>query len=240
MVPSRAGRQCSASSAGLIGSSPNGSNPVTRAFIRGLSAVFAMTRHYRAPYPIDRKKPAARSRRGRRVTQPAPHPDHQHAHCPGRQVHDPWARARIATASHQPSARRFRPRLCDRDRAKPGVYRGGSGGRSARRVVGAARRCRAQSQRRARAGAGLGRRRAGPAYAERHRFTYGLRSSSILAALANAIILLVVTGGLAWEAVSVSRTRRRSRAASWPGSRGSAFSSTARRRCSFCAGASAT
>jgi cobalt-zinc-cadmium efflux system protein len=34
-----------------------------------------------------------------------------------------------------------------------------------------------------------------------HRFTYGLRSSSILAALANAVILLVVTGGLAWEAV---------------------------------------
>jgi cobalt-zinc-cadmium efflux system protein len=34
------------------------------------------------------------------------------------------------------------------------------------------------------------------------RFTYGLRSSSILAALANAIILLVVTGGLAWEGLS--------------------------------------
>jgi cobalt-zinc-cadmium efflux system protein len=33
------------------------------------------------------------------------------------------------------------------------------------------------------------------------RFTYGLRSSSILAALANAIILLLVTGGIAWEAV---------------------------------------
>jgi cobalt-zinc-cadmium efflux system protein len=33
------------------------------------------------------------------------------------------------------------------------------------------------------------------------RFTYGLRSSSILAALSNAIILLVVTGGIAWEAV---------------------------------------
>src|SRR5947209_13506324 len=31
------------------------------------------------------------------------------------------------------------------------------------------------------------------------RSTYGLRSSSILAALANAIILLVVTGGIAWE-----------------------------------------
>jgi cobalt-zinc-cadmium efflux system protein len=35
----------------------------------------------------------------------------------------------------------------------------------------------------------------------RGRFTYGLRSSSILAALANAFILLVVTGGIAWEAV---------------------------------------
>jgi cobalt-zinc-cadmium efflux system protein len=33
------------------------------------------------------------------------------------------------------------------------------------------------------------------------RFTYGLRSTSILAALANAIILLVITGGIAWEAV---------------------------------------
>ncbi len=33
------------------------------------------------------------------------------------------------------------------------------------------------------------------------RFTYGFRSSSILAALANAIILLVVTGGIAWEAL---------------------------------------
>jgi cobalt-zinc-cadmium efflux system protein len=33
------------------------------------------------------------------------------------------------------------------------------------------------------------------------RFTYGLRSSSILAALANAILLLVVTGGIAWEAI---------------------------------------
>ncbi|MGH7096817.1 MAG: cation diffusion facilitator family transporter [Stellaceae bacterium] len=33
------------------------------------------------------------------------------------------------------------------------------------------------------------------------RFTYGLGSSSILAALANALILLVVTGGIGWEAV---------------------------------------
>jgi cobalt-zinc-cadmium efflux system protein len=33
------------------------------------------------------------------------------------------------------------------------------------------------------------------------RFTYGLRSSSILAALANALILVGVTGGIAWEAL---------------------------------------
>ncbi|MBV8658923.1 MAG: cation transporter [Burkholderiales bacterium] len=33
------------------------------------------------------------------------------------------------------------------------------------------------------------------------RFTYGLRSTSILAALANAALLLVVTGGIAWEAI---------------------------------------
>ncbi|MFO1023798.1 MAG: cation diffusion facilitator family transporter [Acetobacteraceae bacterium] len=32
-------------------------------------------------------------------------------------------------------------------------------------------------------------------------YTYGLRRSSILAALLNAIVLLVVTGGIAWEAV---------------------------------------
>jgi cobalt-zinc-cadmium efflux system protein len=33
------------------------------------------------------------------------------------------------------------------------------------------------------------------------KFTYGLRSSSILAALINAVVLLVVTGGIAWEAI---------------------------------------
>jgi cobalt-zinc-cadmium efflux system protein len=33
------------------------------------------------------------------------------------------------------------------------------------------------------------------------RFTYGLRSTSILAALANAIILLMITGAIAWEAI---------------------------------------
>lgn len=33
------------------------------------------------------------------------------------------------------------------------------------------------------------------------RFTYGLRRSSILAALSNAVILLVVTGGVAWESI---------------------------------------
>ncbi|KXV76120.1 cation diffusion facilitator family transporter [Acetobacter cerevisiae] len=33
------------------------------------------------------------------------------------------------------------------------------------------------------------------------RFTYGLRRSSILAALANAVILMLVTGGVAWESI---------------------------------------
>jgi cobalt-zinc-cadmium efflux system protein len=33
------------------------------------------------------------------------------------------------------------------------------------------------------------------------RYTYGFRSSSILAALANAVLLAVITGGIAWEAV---------------------------------------
>jgi cobalt-zinc-cadmium efflux system protein len=33
------------------------------------------------------------------------------------------------------------------------------------------------------------------------RYTYGLRASSILAALANAVLLAVITGGIAWEAV---------------------------------------
>jgi cobalt-zinc-cadmium efflux system protein len=33
------------------------------------------------------------------------------------------------------------------------------------------------------------------------RYTYGLRRTSILAALANAVILLVITGGIAWEGI---------------------------------------
>lgn len=33
------------------------------------------------------------------------------------------------------------------------------------------------------------------------RYTYGLQSSSIIAALANAVLLLVVTGGICWEAI---------------------------------------
>ncbi|NHN95336.1 cation diffusion facilitator family transporter [Acetobacter thailandicus] len=32
-------------------------------------------------------------------------------------------------------------------------------------------------------------------------FTYGLRRSSVLAALSNAVVLLLVTGGVAWEAI---------------------------------------
>ena len=33
------------------------------------------------------------------------------------------------------------------------------------------------------------------------RFTYGLRGTTILAALFNALVLLVVIGGIAWEAI---------------------------------------
>src|ERR1041385_7746673 len=33
------------------------------------------------------------------------------------------------------------------------------------------------------------------------RYTYGLRRTSILAALINAVILLLITGGIAWEAI---------------------------------------
>ena len=33
------------------------------------------------------------------------------------------------------------------------------------------------------------------------RYTYGLRASSILAALTNAVLLVLVTGGIAWEAI---------------------------------------
>lgn len=33
------------------------------------------------------------------------------------------------------------------------------------------------------------------------RYTYGLRRSSILAALLNAVVLLLVMGGIAWEAI---------------------------------------
>ncbi len=40
------------------------------------------------------------------------------------------------------------------------------------------------------------------------RYTYGLRRSSILAALANAVLLLVVTGGIAWEGIQRLLTPR--------------------------------
>ena len=33
------------------------------------------------------------------------------------------------------------------------------------------------------------------------RFTYGFRSASILSALVNAVLLLIATGAIAWEAV---------------------------------------
>ena len=105
--------------------------------------------------------------------------------------------------AHSHGARGLRPRLRDRHRAQPRLRRGRGGyglaagslalladaGHNLGDVLGLALSWGA---------AVLGRR--GPS----GRFTYGLRSSSILAALANAMILLVVTGGIAWEALGGS------------------------------------
>jgi cobalt-zinc-cadmium efflux system protein len=132
------------------------------------------------------------------VTQPAPHPDHRHAHRPG-QTHTP-THGHAHRHSHSPQSADF-----DRAfaigiglnvayiavEAAAGLLAGSlallaDAGHNLSDVLGLAL---------AWGAAVLGRR------IPSHRFTYGLRSSSILAALANAIILLVVTGGLAWEAV---------------------------------------
>ena len=46
------------------------------------------------------------------------------------------------------------------------------------------------------------------------RFTYGMRGSSILAALFNAVFLLVTVGGLSWEAIRRLGTPERRRTSS--------------------------
>ncbi|HEX2150534.1 MAG TPA: cation diffusion facilitator family transporter, partial [Stellaceae bacterium] len=135
------------------------------------------------------------------MTQPDPHPDHQHTHQPGQ--------ARTHTHGHgHAHGHSHTPRRSNFDRAfavgiglnvayiaaeaTAGLLAGSlallaDAGHNLSDVLGLAL---------AWGAAVLARR------TPSHRFTYGLRSSSILAALANAIILLVVTGGLAWEAVS--------------------------------------
>jgi cobalt-zinc-cadmium efflux system protein len=74
------------------------------------------------------------------------------------------------------------------------------------------------------------------------RFTYGLRSSSILAALFNAALLLVAVGGLSWEALRrFGDPHSRWRAGSSWRSPASASSSTAQpRRCSLPGAATST
>ena len=48
------------------------------------------------------------------------------------------------------------------------------------------------------------------------RFTYGLRGSTILAALANAMLLLMAVGGIAWEALRcLSEKLRQVKAPPW-------------------------
>jgi cobalt-zinc-cadmium efflux system protein len=135
------------------------------------------------------------------VTQPAPHPDHQHAQGPGQTATHRHGHAHRHTHSSSHRSGGF-----DRAfaigiglnlayivaEAAAGLLVGSlallaDAGHNLSDVLGLAL---------AWGAAVLARR------TPSHRFTYGLRSSSILAALANAIILLVVTGGLAWEAVS--------------------------------------
>ena len=161
-------------------------------------SVFVMTGRRRAPYRIDWQRPAAHRCRARCVTQPDPLPDHTHAHRPGH------AHAHRHSHGHRSHSHR----RADYDRAfaigiglniayiaaeaAAGLLAGSlallaDAGHNLSDVLGLAL---------AWGAAVLSRR------TPSHRFTYGLRSSSILAALANAIILLVVTGGLAWEAVS--------------------------------------
>ena len=74
--------------------------------------------------------------------------------------------------------------------------------RPAHRLAGAAGRRRPQPERRAGPAARVAGQRAGQNAAASSRFTYGLRGTSILAALANATLLTLVTGGIAWEAVA--------------------------------------
>jgi len=136
------------------------------------------------------------------VTQPAPHPDHQYAHEPGQARIDPHTHGHPHAHLHSHSHR-----SAEFDRA----FAIGIGLNVAYIAVEAAAGLLAGSLALlADAGhnlsdvLGLALAWGAAVLARRtpsHRFTYGLRSSSILAALANAIILLVVTGGLAWEAV---------------------------------------
>lgn len=92
-----------------------------------------------------------------------------------------------------------------RHRPDPAFRRTGSAVRRARALDGAARRRRAQPQRRAWSreawGASVLARRA-----PSNLHTYGFRRSTVLAALANAVVLLVAVGAVAWEADGRFRT----------------------------------
>ena len=113
------------------------------------------------------------------------HHGHDHSHSHG---HD-----------HQPSRRR--PGLRAGDRAECGIRGGRSGRRVRQRLDGAACRCRAQPVRRAQPDARLGRQPARPAPAFERAYTYGLKSSSILAAIANAALIWLALGAILLESI---------------------------------------
>ena len=135
------------------------------------------------------------------MTQPDPHSEHQHGHQPGQALRDIDDRRHAHRHSHGHQRadfdRAFAIGICLNlsyiaAEAAAGLLAGSlallaDAGHNLSDVLGLAL---------AWGAAVLARR------TPSHRFTYGFRSSSILAALGNAIILLVVTGGLAWEAVS--------------------------------------
>ena len=109
----------------------------------------------------------------------------------------PWARR----ARPPPCAGELRPRVRHRRRAQHGVRRRRVRVRAPHAFARAPRRRRPQPRRRARPGAGLG---AAPSLARRGptpRHTYGMKRFSILAAFANAVLLLVAVGAIIVEAV---------------------------------------
>src|SRR5690349_1210370 len=142
-----------------------------------------------APYPADCKKPEAHPRRGRRVTQSDPHSVHSHAHQPGQ------ARGHNHDHAHAPGHSHSH-RRSDYDRAFAigiAINVAYLAAEAASGLLTGSLALLADAGHNLSDVLGLGLAWGAAVLARRvpgGRFTYGFRSSSILAALANAIILL--------------------------------------------------